>query len=196
MQFSAVTVLALASSAAAGYAYGSGSGSNVTVVYTTEIHTAYTTYCPASTELTFNGITYTATESTTLTITNCPCTVVKPVVTSTYVYCSTCSVPAPSVPAAPPVVPSAVVPSADVPPAVVPSVPSPVYPTITPVAPVYPTSNNTAVAPTTPPAGTGAFSAPPTASTTAPLVANGANKAVALSGGSLAGLLGLAAYLL
>ncbi|EKD13875.1 uncharacterized protein L3040_005509 [Drepanopeziza brunnea f. sp. 'multigermtubi'] len=210
MLSSAVTFLALASSAAAnygyGYGYGSGSGSNASVVYITEVHTAYTTYCPASTELTFNGVTYTATESTTLVITNCPCTVIKPVVTSSYVECTTCSAPSPSIPASPPVVPSVpaappVVPSVPAAPPVVPSAPSPVYPTATPVVPVYPTSNSTAVVPTTPPAGTGALSIPsipptPVASTTAPLVASGANKAMAVSGGSLAGLLCLAAYLL
>jgi len=54
MQYSVAAVLALAASATASYTNG-------TVVYTTEVHTAYTTVCPASTELTFNGITYTAT---------------------------------------------------------------------------------------------------------------------------------------
>jgi hypothetical protein len=55
MQYSVAAVIALAAStAAAGYTNG-------TVVYTTEVHTAYTTVCPASTELTFNGVTYTAT---------------------------------------------------------------------------------------------------------------------------------------
>ena len=53
MQFSVVALAAFAASAAA--------WSNGTV-YTTEILTAYTTVCPASTELTFNGVTYTATE--------------------------------------------------------------------------------------------------------------------------------------
>lgn len=54
MQFSVVALAALVASVSAGY-------SNETVVYTTEVHTAYTTVCPASTELTFNGVTYTAT---------------------------------------------------------------------------------------------------------------------------------------
>ena len=36
-----------------------------------------------------NGITYTVTEATTLTITNCPCTVTKPVYTSVVTSCST-----------------------------------------------------------------------------------------------------------
>lgn len=38
---------------------------------------AYTTYCPEATQITHNGVTYTITEATTLTITNCPCTVTK-----------------------------------------------------------------------------------------------------------------------
>lgn len=40
----------------------------------TVVVSAFTTYCPGSTEFTFNGKTYTATESTTMTITDCPCT--------------------------------------------------------------------------------------------------------------------------
>jgi hypothetical protein len=147
MQYSAVAVLALAATATASY-------SNETVVYTTEVHTAYTTVCPAATELTYNGVTYTATESETLTITNCPCTIVKPVTTS-----------------------------------------SAVAPTYTPV---YPTANATTVAAVpTYPAGTAAPTVAPTATPTpSPITASGANKVFALSGASLAGLLGLAAYLL
>ncbi|KHJ35442.1 putative mmc protein [Erysiphe necator] len=67
-------------------------------VYITEVHTAYTTYCPTSTELVYNGVTYTATESTTITITNCPCTVVKPVITSSSVLCLTCNNAYPTAP--------------------------------------------------------------------------------------------------
>jgi hypothetical protein len=40
--------------------------------YVTEVVTAYTTYCPEPTEITHAGETYTVTEATTLTITNCP----------------------------------------------------------------------------------------------------------------------------
>ncbi|KAH6874077.1 hypothetical protein B0T10DRAFT_499423 [Thelonectria olida] len=46
--------------------------------YTTEVVTAYTTYCPGPTTLSFNNKTYTVTEPTTLTVTNCPCTITKP----------------------------------------------------------------------------------------------------------------------
>lgn len=43
----------------------------------TETVTAYTTYCPIPTTFVQNSKTYTVTEPTTLTITDCPCTVVK-----------------------------------------------------------------------------------------------------------------------
>lgn len=55
MQFKAVSVLALAATASASYGYGN-------VSYTTEVVTAYTTYCPEATQLTYNGQTYTITE--------------------------------------------------------------------------------------------------------------------------------------
>jgi len=142
MQFSAVAVVALATSVAAWH--------NVT--YTTEVVTAYTTYCPEATALTFNGQTYTVTDSTTLTITNCPCTVVKPVTTSTAVsYNSSAS-----------------------------------------SGPVY--SNSTVTAATT----AGSVGTSPVKGPAPPTIvpASSANKAVALSGASLAGLLGLAAYIL
>lgn len=40
--------------------------------YVTEVVTAYTTFCPEATEITHAGETYTVSEATTLTITNCP----------------------------------------------------------------------------------------------------------------------------
>ncbi|CAG8977033.1 hypothetical protein HYALB_00008891 [Hymenoscyphus albidus] len=165
MQYSIAAVIALAASTvSAGYAHGNG-----TVVYTTEIHTAYTTVCPVSTELTFNGITYTATESTTLTITNCPCTVITPVTTTAVVYCNTCSSSSSAVP----------------------SIPT--------KAPVYP--NGTTPAATTPagskPTSVGTTSAVGLPSATPSTIsASSGNKAFAFSGASLAGLLGLAAYVL
>jgi hypothetical protein len=59
MQFTTVaTVAALAATVAA----WPSNSSSVSVDYVTEVFTAYTTYCPASTEVTFNGVTYTATE--------------------------------------------------------------------------------------------------------------------------------------
>ncbi|KAL9023531.1 MAG: hypothetical protein Q9196_007146 [Gyalolechia fulgens] len=59
------------------------------IQYTTEIVTAYETYCPSATEITHGGVTYTVTEATTLTVTNCPCTVTKPMTSASVVYCST-----------------------------------------------------------------------------------------------------------
>jgi len=148
MQYSFVAIAALVATAAANY--------NVTATqYTTEVYTAYTTVCPASTELTFNGVTYTATESTTLTITNCPCTVIKPITTSSVVYCTTCA-----------------------------------YPTS---APVYPNTTTTAAGVTS--VGTTSAAGYPTAAPST-ITASGGNKVFAFSGASLAGLLGLAAYLL
>ncbi|KKO99293.1 hypothetical protein THAR02_08609 [Trichoderma harzianum] len=44
---------------------------------TTKIVSQYTTYCPEPTEVTVNKKTYTVTKATTLTITDCPCTVVE-----------------------------------------------------------------------------------------------------------------------
>jgi hypothetical protein len=61
--------------AATGALAASNGTSNGTVAYTTMVVTALTTFCPYATELTHNGITYTVTEATTLTITDCPCTV-------------------------------------------------------------------------------------------------------------------------
>jgi hypothetical protein len=151
MQFKAVSVLALAATASASYGYGN-------VSYTTEVVTAYTTYCPEATQLTYNGQTYTITEATTLTITNCPCTVSKPVYTTSSVACTTCAAPT-SAPA-----------YANT------TAPGATYP----VSPVYPT-------------GTGSA---PVGTTTPSAITGGANKAMAVSGAGLAGLLGLAAFLL
>ncbi|GAB7363237.1 hypothetical protein MBLNU230_g3519t1 [Neophaeotheca triangularis] len=46
--------------------------------WTTEVVTAYTTYCPEPTSFAMNNQTYTVSSATTLTITDCPCTVTKP----------------------------------------------------------------------------------------------------------------------
>lgn len=58
-------------------------------MYTTEVLTALTTYCPSPTAITHGSMTYTITEATTLTITNCPCTVTKPVYSSVVTICHT-----------------------------------------------------------------------------------------------------------
>jgi hypothetical protein len=152
MQFTSVAAVAALAATVAAWPSNS---SSVAVDYVTEVFTAYTTYCPAATQVTFNGVTYTVTESTVLTITNCPCTVVKPVTTSSVVYCSTCAAPT-----TPPVV----------------------YSNATATAgSVGTTSAKASVAPS---------------ATPSPITASGGNKLFAMSGASLAGLLGLAAYLL
>ena len=85
MKFSAV-VLALAA--------GANAFKNVT--YTTEVVTAITTYCPEPTTVEYGGTTYTITKATTLTITDCPCTIKKPVTTiSPPVYYNSTVVPVP-----------------------------------------------------------------------------------------------------
>lgn len=60
-------------------------------VYVTDVVTAYTTYCPEPTEIEQNGKTYTVTEATTLTISDCEggCTVTTPVYSSLVTSCST-----------------------------------------------------------------------------------------------------------
>ncbi|KAM0335936.1 hypothetical protein ACHAPQ_004669 [Fusarium lateritium] len=63
------------------------------VTYTTEVVTAYTTYCPGPTEIVHGDKTYTVTKPTTLTITDCPCTVTKPVLTTSAVVCKDCPAP-------------------------------------------------------------------------------------------------------
>lgn len=75
--------------------------SNVT--YTTEIVKSIVTYCPEPTTLTHGDKTYTITKATTLTITDCPCTVTKPVHTAPVEVCKTCNVtvPKPPTPSAP-----------------------------------------------------------------------------------------------
>lgn len=50
-----------------------------TPVYETTVVSEYTTVCPTPTEIVHGSKTYTVTESTTLTITDCPCTVSYPV---------------------------------------------------------------------------------------------------------------------
>lgn len=147
MQYSVVALAAFVASASANYY---GTNGTTTPVYTTEVVTEVVTYCPGPTTLTYGSSTYTVTEATTLTITDCPCTIVKPVTTSSVV-------------------------------------PPPVVPT---TAPVYPTANATLTT------EVGTTAVPTAAPSTTPIEANSGNKAFALSGASLAGLLGLVAYVL
>ncbi|ODV84074.1 hypothetical protein CANARDRAFT_177239 [[Candida] arabinofermentans NRRL YB-2248] len=88
MQFKFLAPLALATSAFAAYSNETVS----TITYETtisEVVTALTTYCPASTEIVTNGKTYTVTGATTLTITDCPCTISE---VSTVTTVTTCAV--------------------------------------------------------------------------------------------------------
>jgi len=73
MQFTKFAVVA-------GLAAVANAWANETWVTTTV--SVLTTVCPFATTLTHNGVTYTATASETITITNCPCTIsFKPTVT-------------------------------------------------------------------------------------------------------------------
>jgi hypothetical protein len=141
MQYSVVALAALVATVSAGGYYN-----ETTPVYTTEVVTSYETYCPGPTTITHGESTYTVTEATTLTITDCPCTIVKPVTTSSVVA------------------------------------PPPTH------VPVYPNATITTEVGTT--------AIPTSAPSTTPIEANSGNKAIAFSGASLAGLLGLAAYIL
>jgi len=72
MQFSYAAVAAIMATAV------SANYNTSSPVWVTDVVTAYTTYCPFATEVTLGGKTYTVTEATTLTITDCPCTISKP----------------------------------------------------------------------------------------------------------------------
>lgn len=63
MRFSVAAAAVAAATGAAAYSNGTAP------VYVTEVVTAFTTYCPEATSLTHNGVTYTVSEATTLTIT-------------------------------------------------------------------------------------------------------------------------------
>ncbi|KAK4971257.1 hypothetical protein LTR66_011434 [Elasticomyces elasticus] len=157
--------------AAAAFVAGASAAMNGTYpVYTTEVVTAYTTYCPSPTSIVHGNQTYTVSEATTLTITNCPCTVTKP---------------ATSVPA----VTSPVVPTPVVPIPVSSSIASPIYGDGTVGTTVAPIPTGGAVT---------TASVPATASTSKPIATytGAANKAFAASGAGLAAIFGLAAYAL
>ncbi|KAH8707262.1 Clock-controlled protein 6 [Beauveria bassiana] len=83
MKFSVAAVLAVAAGATA--------HSNVTV--TTEVVDVYTTYCPEATQITHGTKTYTVTAPTTLTISECPCTITRPVTVTSSVVCHNCPRP-------------------------------------------------------------------------------------------------------
>lgn len=79
-------------SLASAAAYGSDG-----IAYTTVVSTAYETYCPLPTTFGYKNVTYTVTEPKTVTISNCPCTIIEShpaPVTSTKVWYPTVSHPA------------------------------------------------------------------------------------------------------
>jgi hypothetical protein len=166
--------LALAASALVAAASATSSYNNVT--YTTVVVDTFTTVCPEATTLAFNGVTYTVTKSQTLTVTNCPCTLSKPVYTTPVVYCSTCGVNTP-------LLPSHVTVSGVAPPYVPPPVVSPVVP-----PPAQGNSSNVNVVYTTAPGS-------PTQSGPVAIYTGAANKA-AIGSAALVGLAGLAAIVL
>jgi len=195
---------------AASAALVAGANAFGNATYVTEVVTAYTTYCPTPTEVVHGTHTYTVTKATTLVITDCPCTVTKPVITKPVVPATPVPVhtpegssvpvvhatPEPEVPVVhatpegevPAVHTSTAVISGSVPVGTgVPSVPSQA-----PLSP--PIFHNSTVA--VPPAATG--TAPGSITTgKAPLPFTGAApKAFAASGAGLIGVLALFAYLL
>ncbi|KAI1822043.1 hypothetical protein F4861DRAFT_541382 [Xylaria intraflava] len=166
----AVATAALAAGVSASYpAYSAAAN----VTYTTQVVTAYETYCPGPTQITYGTNTYTVTEATTLTITDCPCTVSVPVTTTSSVVCSTCSASASA--------------SSSV----------HVIPTIS--APSRPTggSNGTVPHPSSSPVAPAGGAATPSATpSTSVIPTAGAGKVAALSGAAFAGLVGIVAFAL
>ncbi|KAK2034659.1 mmc protein [Colletotrichum zoysiae] len=100
-------------SAAALVLAATGALAHKNVTYVTEVVSSYTTYCPAATVITHGDKTYTVTSATTLTITDCPCTVTKPVITSSIVKCDNCAAPTKNgtVPIATPVISKPTIPA-------------------------------------------------------------------------------------
>lgn len=159
MKFSTAAVLAAAAGASARY------GANVTEV--TVVVDSYTTYCPSPTHITHGTMTYTVTKPTTLTITDCPYTIKKPIMTTSSVICHSCSSGFTNGTATGTGIPTGMPPTATfVPPGA---------------------SETTPVGSVAPSGTTGAPSTVPTA---------GAARTTVLSGAGLVGVVGLAAFLL
>ncbi|KAJ4124945.1 hypothetical protein NW768_009286 [Fusarium equiseti] len=154
---------------AAALAFAAGVAAHAkNVTYTTEVVTAYTTYCPGPTEIVHGDKTYTVTEATTLTITDCPCTVTKPVITTSAVVCHDCPTGQPGKPGHPGQGHNST------------------------MVPVYPTGKPGHGGEGDHPAGPGAT---PTAGSPSEVPTAGAGKVAALSGAGLAGMVALAAFL-
>jgi len=188
MQY-AIAVAALVAGVSATYPVANATAP----VYTTEVVTAYTTYCPAPTVITHGASTYTVSSATTLTITDCPCTISKPVYST--------SAPSPAPPAGSPSAPvgSAPAGSPSVPAGSVSGAPYPTGNATAPGSPSAPVGSAPSGSTPTSPAGgetpsPGSPGAGGSASPSAPIPTGAASKAFAPAG--LAGLIGLAAYLL
>ncbi|KAI1439206.1 hypothetical protein GGR50DRAFT_690555 [Xylaria sp. CBS 124048] len=138
------------------------------VSFVTHVVSSYETYCPGPTQITYGANTYTVTEATTLTITDCPCTVSMPVMTTSAVHCSTCSSGSARV---------------------IPTLSAPIF---APVINATAVNNNfTASPPTVSPIAPAGGTAP---NGVIPVAAAG--KVAAMSGAILAGLVGVVAFIL
>ncbi|KAJ9210120.1 hypothetical protein DTO166G4_8310 [Paecilomyces variotii] len=135
---------------------------------TTDIVKDYTTWCPEATVITHGSQTYSVTKPTSLTMSNGPYTVSRPLLSKTVTYCNKCA--GPTAPAG--------------------SSPSP---SSASVAPVY--SGSSVVVPSVPGAsqvpGTPASSTP-----VAPAFTGAASRHIAGAGAGLTAVLGVAAFLL
>merc|ERR1712072_118669 len=170
MRFTAAVAAAgLAGAATAAHMGNSTMAASASDVYVTDVVTAYTTYCPEPTKITHKGETYTVSEATTLTITNCPggCTVTKPAS-------------------------SAVVPETTAPVETAPVETTPVAMPMPSAGAPYPSANGTTTAPygTGVPAVTGSSA---TGSSTAPAYTGAANQAYLSASAGFLALFGLVA---
>ncbi|KAL2824655.1 hypothetical protein BDW59DRAFT_162307 [Aspergillus cavernicola] len=142
--------------------------------YTTVVVTEYTTYCPKSTTLTAGSETIPVETPGTVTFSNGPYTVTRPLLTTTITRCKACSSTGLPTPSGSPSGSASV----------------PVIPTSVPSVPVIP-SVPTDVNPTAPPATT----SPATTTPAPPAFTGGASRA-AVGAGAVAGLMGVVAVLL
>lgn len=191
MHYSTATLLAFA---AGTIAQGYVPASNVS--YVTVWTTALTTVCPGPTSFVHGSSTYTITEATTLTITDCPCTKVIPMsemMSDAIQYTPAVPAPAAASIAAPVVAqpsyaasaPAAAAPAPAAPVPAVPSAASPVAAAPPHVASAASGLTATAASPVYAPVGTGSYTAPAASKFT------GAGNTNA--GLSIAGLAGVAA---
>lgn len=161
-------------------------GSNGTVIVT-RVVSSYVTTCTESTSIVHGSKTYTVTEPTVLTITDCPCTVSMPVAISSTVVCDSCSA-SPSHPVS--TAPAVSFPSVS--PGYTNSTMTAGKPTAAPSSPVTPPKvNPPADNGVSPPASRGSATNAPV-----PVPTAGAAKAAALSGAGLVGVVGFVALML